>query len=315
MMLYSPIRFVQHAKSVLIQIIRSKALFVGAISTLALTYADAITAHEHASDKHAVHHAQAELGLQLYSLRNEFDKDVPSTMALVKELGFSIVEGGGNLHNTSIEDFKALLIKHEIQVVSADTSFEEVRDNPMGVAYKAKYYGAKYVTIYWVPHDEQIGVTIEHVKELVNILNTGGKILAEQGITLQYHPHGYELRPHGDGTMLDYIIRNTKHAQFQMDVFWIKQAGASPLNILKKYPGRFTSLHLKDRLPGSPYSSNGRADVEKTNVVLGTGDAQIAEVVTEAQKQGIKYYFLEDESSRVVQQLPKSLKFVKSLIE
>lgn len=314
-MLNSPIMPAQLTKSVAIHAFRAKALFIGAVSALSLTFSASIMAHNHGVDKDGHKQAQAELGLQLYSLRNEFDKDVPSTVALIKQLGFDIVEGGGRLHNTSIDDFKALLDKHEIQVVSADTSFEEVRDNPMGVAYKAKYYGAKYATIYWVPHDEQVGFTMELARELVDILNNGGKILAEQGITLQYHPHGYELSPYEDGTMLDYIIQNTKHAQFQMDVFWIKQAGVSPVSILKKYAGRFTSLHLKDRLPGSPYSSDGRADKDKTNVVLGTGDAEIAEVVAEAHKQGIKYYFLEDESSRVVQQLPKSLKFVKSLMD
>jgi sugar phosphate isomerase/epimerase len=201
-----------------------------------------------------------------------------------------------------------------VSIVSVDTSLEEIRDNPMGAAFKADSFGAKYATIYWAPHNGEIGFTIEDAKRLVDVLNTGGAILKEHGVTLQYHPHGYEFLAHEDGTLLDYIIQNTNEAQFQMDVFWIKQGGADPLAILQKYAGRFTSLHLKDRLPGSKNSSNGSADVE-TNVVLGKGDVGIAALIKEAKAQGIKYFFIEDESSRVLKQVPMSYAYIKPLID
>lgn len=293
----------------------STLMLAATVVTYTLLGATVAHAHDHKSASHKVGHNSPELGLQLYSLRNQFADDVPATMAQIGEWGFTAVEGGGALYDTPIDAYKDMLDKHHIQVVSADTSFEEIRDNPMGAVFKAKYFGAKYATIYWVPHEYDVGFTFEDAKRSVEILNAGGKLLKQHGITLQYHPHGYELGAHEDGTLLDYIIQNTSEAQFQMDVFWIKQAGADPLAILKKYAGRFTSLHLKDRLKGSPYTSNGTADVDKTNVVLGTGDVGIAGLVAEAQKQGIQYYFIEDESSRVIQQVPKSLQYVKSLID
>ena len=75
--------------------------------------------------------------------------------------------------------------------------------------------------------------------------------------------------------MLDHMLRNVTEAQFQMDVFWIRQGGGDPVALLQQYPGRFVSLHLKDRLPGTPDSSDGRAD-DDSNVVLGSGDVGIA---------------------------------------
>jgi sugar phosphate isomerase/epimerase len=259
---------------------------------------------------HHKHGAEHELGLQLYSLRNEFPKDFEGTVKQIADWEIHHVEGGGMLHDQSIDDFKAALDKQNIKVVSVDTSYEEVRDNPIAVAYKAKYFGAKYATIYWASHDGSVGFTFDDAQRLVKILNEGGKLLAKEGVTLQYHPHGYEFGKHEDGTLLDYIIQNTEHAQFQMDVFWIKQGGADPVQVLQKYKGRFTSLHLKDRLKGSPNTTTGSADVQ-TNVVLGSGDVGIAEVIKEAKKQNIQYFFLEDESDRVISQIPQSIKFVK----
>ncbi|HYI76923.1 MAG TPA: sugar phosphate isomerase/epimerase, partial [Chryseolinea sp.] len=79
-----------------------------------------------------------------------------------------------------------------------------------------------------------------------------------------------------------------------------------------KYPNRFLLMHLKDRKPGTPGNQNGNADVE-SNVVLGTGDVGIADIIKQARKIGVKHYFIEDESSRCEAQIPESLKFLKSI--
>ncbi|WP_395341138.1 sugar phosphate isomerase/epimerase family protein [Ningiella sp. W23] len=252
-----------------------------------------------------------EMGIQVYSLRNQFEANgVSDTFSTIQGWDLELLEAAGNLYGLSIYDYKNELIKHDLQVVSVDTNYEEVRDNPMAVAYKAAFYGAKFATFYWIPHEGEFGY--EHTKEAVEVMNRAGKILAQNGVTLQYHPHGYELIPHEDGTLLDYMVQNVTEADFQMDVFWIKNGGGDPVEYLQKYPGRFRTLHLKDRLPGTENNTRGQQDVE-TNVVLGEGDVGIAAVVEEAKKQGIKYYFIEDESSRVERQVPKSIEYLKSL--
>ncbi|MGJ8692554.1 MAG: sugar phosphate isomerase/epimerase family protein [Thalassotalea sp.] len=253
-----------------------------------------------------------EIGLQLYSLRNQMKEDLPQAIKQVSDWGIRNVEAGGALYGFSVNEFKAELEKNNLALVSADTSYDEVNTNPMGAVYKAKYYGAKYATFYWIPHNGKTGFTIDKAQEAVAVLNKAGKLMQAHGITLQYHPHGYEFQKFEDGTVLDYMLKNVTEAKFQMDVFWMKQGGMDPLALLQKYPGKFTSLHLKDRLIGSPNSSNGAADVE-TQVVLGSGDVGIAGVVAEAKKQGIRYFFIEDESSRVLQQVPKSLHYLHQL--
>lgn len=253
-----------------------------------------------------------EIGLQLYSLRNQFKEDVPSTFELIDKWDIDVVEGGGMLFDTPIMEFKQLLDKNNIELVSVDTNLEELRDNPIAVAYKAKFFGAKFATFYWIPHGEGRAFNIDDAKGAVEIMNKAGKVLKENGVTLQYHPHGYEFLPHENELLIDYIIKNTKNADFQMDVYWVKQGGMDPVKLLRKYPGRFKSLHLKDRRKGSPDSTDGRSDPE-SNVVLGTGDVGISKVVAEAKKQGIRYFFIEDESSRAVLQIPESLKYLHKL--
>jgi sugar phosphate isomerase/epimerase len=253
-----------------------------------------------------------ELGLQLYSVRKQMEQDLPDTFGQINQWGIKIVEGGGALYGHPVEEYRNQLLKNDLQVVSVDASFEELRDNPIAVVYKARYFGSRFATFYWIPHDGAKGFGLEDANGAIEVMNKAGKLLKENGITLQYHPHGYEFLPHGNGTLLDYILENVEHAAFQMDVFWMKQGGMDPTKILQKYPGRFLSLHLKDRKKGTKNSTNGAADVE-ANVILGTGDVGIASVVAEAKKQGIRYFFIEDESSRVITQVPESIKYLKTL--
>jgi hypothetical protein len=121
-------------------------------------------------------------------------------------------------------------------------------------------------------------------------------------------------RPPASGTLFDYMVAllDSRYLNFEMDVYWVKQSGGDPVALLQKYPNRFKMLHLKDRQIGTPNSTDGHADVE-TNVALGKGDVNIAEVMRVAKWIGIEYYFIEDESSRVITQVPESVRYLKSL--
>ncbi|MEO7990047.1 MAG: sugar phosphate isomerase/epimerase [Chryseolinea sp.] len=253
-----------------------------------------------------------EIGLQLYSLRNQFAKDVPGTMAKVKEMGIKEIEGGGT-YGLSFQEYIKLLAQNGLSMVSFGADFDRLANNPQFVADEARSYGAKYVMCAWVPHNGN-EFTIEDAKKAILVFNESGKILAKSGLSLCYHPHGYEFRPYENGTLFDYMVANMdpRFVNFEMDVFWVKHPGQDPVALLKKYPNRFLLMHLKDRKPGTEGNQNGNADVE-TNVVLGTGDVGIAAIMKEAKKLGIKHFFIEDESSRSESQIPQSLVFLKTL--
>jgi sugar phosphate isomerase/epimerase len=251
-----------------------------------------------------------EVGLQLYSLRNQFKEDIPSTLKTIKDWGITVVEGG-DTYGMPEEEFKGLLAENNLKMVSIGANFETLANDPYKVVEQAKSYGATYVMCPWIPHNGNT-FRIEETKIAVAIFNRAGKILRENGIQLTYHAHGYEFRPYEDGTLFDYMAKNAEYFDFEMDVYWVHFGGEDPVKLLRKYPKKFILLHLKDMLKGTPKNDTGQSDVE-TNVVLGTGEVDIAGVVAEAKKMGIKYMFIEDECSRVVSQVPKSLDFLKTL--
>ncbi|MAU70632.1 MAG: sugar phosphate isomerase [Pseudozobellia sp.] len=251
-----------------------------------------------------------EVGLQLYSLRNQFKEDVPGTLKIINGWGITKIEGGGT-YGLSMDEFQSLLKENDLDVVSVGAGFEDLENNVQKVIENAKAFDAKYVMCAWVPHDDNKW-DLEETKHATKVFNKSGKELKKHGITLAYHAHGYEFRPWKDGTLFDYMAQNAKDFTFELDVYWAHHGGADPLALMKKYPKKFTLMHLKDMENGVEGNNTGHEDVE-TNVVLGEGQVDIAGTVAEAKKLGIEYMFIEDESSRVVEQVPQSLEYLDSL--
>jgi sugar phosphate isomerase/epimerase len=255
--------------------------------------------------------AQPVIGLQLYSFRNEFKKDVPGTLQKISEMGIRQIEGGGS-YGLPLDEYKQMLAKNKLTMVSIGADYKQLETNPMEVVKEAKAFGAKYVMCAWVPHGESF--TTADADKAIAVFNAAGKVLKENGITFCYHAHGYEFGPYKDGTLFDYMASkmNPAYANFEMDVFWVKHPGQDPVALLKKYPGRFKMMHLKDRRPGTPNTQDGHAP-DETNVVLGAGDVGIAAIMKLAKQYGVKYYFIEDESPIAMEQVPQSLVFLKGL--
>ncbi len=251
-----------------------------------------------------------EFGIQLYSLRNQFKKDVPSSLKTISDWGLINLEGG-DTYGLSFDDFDALLNQYNLDVVSVGASYDDLRDNPEKVLANAKQFSAKYVMCAWIPHNGN-NFDIDKVKEAVEVFNSSGKLLKEEGITLAYHAHGYEFRPYEEGTLFDYMAENANNFAFEMDVYWVQHGGADPMTLLNKYPDKFVLFHLKDMEKGVVGNNTGHEDVE-TNVVLGTGQVDIEGIVKRGMELGVEYMFIEDECSRVVEQVPQSLEFLNGI--
>lgn len=210
-----------------------------------------------------------------------------------------------------MEEYKALLDENNLEIVSASASFEELQDNPEKALERTLQYGAKYLVCFWIPHSGT-DFTIEDTEKAIKVFNSVGKMFKEAGVTLAYHPHGYEFRKHEDMTLMDHMIQNAEHFDFEMDVYWFALPGEDPIAWLRRYPEKFKLMHLKDCEKGVGVDHTGESDVEN-NVVLGTGQVDIEAIVAEAKKMGIEYLFIEDESSRVIEQVPHSLNYLKQL--
>ncbi|MEI7730316.1 MAG: sugar phosphate isomerase/epimerase [Verrucomicrobiota bacterium] len=252
------------------------------------------------------------LGLQLYSLRAEFGKDVPGTMDLVKQLGFQYAELAGT-YKLAPEKLKAELDARGIKAVAGHFSYDLLRDNPEAVAKDAKAMGLSYVGFAWIPHQGKF--TEKTAREAAAVLNKAGEVFAKYGMKAYYHNHGYEFEPYGDGTLMDLLIQETKPelVTFEMDILWVYFPAQDPAKLLKKHPGRWELVHLKDLKKGVATGElTGKTDV-KNDVALGAGQIDLKAMLKAGAEVGVKYYFIEDESPTVKEQLPQSLKFLESV--
>jgi sugar phosphate isomerase/epimerase len=239
------------------------------------------------------------LGLQLYSLRHSFAKNVPGTMKEVRDFGFEYVETAGT-YNLPIDLFNALLKSNKLVAVSAHFPYDRFKNDPEGVARDAKALGVKYAGTAWISHQPPF--------------NDAGKVLKDHGIQFFYHTHGYEFTPHGTGTLFDVMMAETdpKYVAYEMDVFWVVHPGHDPVKLLDKYGSRFQLMHVKDMKHGTERNLTGKSD-PNNDVAIGTGVMDWPAILAAAERAGVKWYFIEDECDAVKQNIPQSLQYLRGV--
>jgi sugar phosphate isomerase/epimerase len=252
------------------------------------------------------------VGLQLYSLRDQFATNVPGTLDEVKSFGVKYVELAGT-YNLTPEKFLEELNTRGLKAVSGHFDYARYRDDPEGVAREAKAMGLEYAGCAWIPHTGDFDE--KTCREVIAVFNKAGETLAKHGLKFFYHVHGFEFQPFGNGTLLDLLFQETnpKYVNYEMDIFWIAYPGQDPVKLLEKYPKRWQLSHLKDMRKGVKTGSLvPNADV-KDDVVLGTGQIDLPAFLRAAKKAGMKWYFIEDESPTSEQQIPQSLSYLEQV--
>jgi sugar phosphate isomerase/epimerase len=117
--------------------------------------------------------------------------------------------------------------------------------------------------------------------------NAAGEAAQAMGLGFGYHNHAWEFESLSDGTTpYDLLLERCDPSlvSMQMDIFWAVHAGADPLQYFGAYPGRFTSVHVKDRT----------ADGEM--VAVGTGVIDFETIMARADQAGIEHYFVEHDN-------------------
>jgi sugar phosphate isomerase/epimerase len=252
------------------------------------------------------------VGLQLYSLREQFAKDVPGTLDKVREMGFENVELAGT-YGLPPEKFKEELKKRGLKPISGHFPFEKFRDDIDGIVRDAKALDLQYVGCAWIAHKGSFDE--KTCREAAEVFNKAGETLSKEGIKLFYHTHGFEFQPFGSGTLFDLLVTETKpeYVTFEMDVFWVVHGGQDPAELFEKHHGRFELVHLKDMKVGTPIGIlTGTTDVTN-DVALGQGRIDYRRTLRAAQKSGVKWYFIEDESPTSELQIPQSLRYLEQV--
>ena len=235
-------------------------------------------------------------GAMLYTVRDDMKASPQETIEAVAALGYKYVElagyADGKFYGIEPAAFKALLAKHGLKAVSSHQGTVNMENADQMIA-DVKAAGIEYFVIPVPPmgmftYDEatqSMGMK-GGVEALASILTTLGKKCAEAGISLLYHNHDFEFIPNEKGEIIqDYLLENTDPAyvNFQLDLFWITKAKADPFTYFEKYPGRFKSFHVKDM------------DKEGKFSPVGEGTIDFSSILTEKDKAGMLYYFVEQD--------------------
>lgn len=251
------------------------------------------------------------IGLQLWSLRDYLPKDLPGTLAKVKAMGFTEVEGAG-LWGHSAADFRKALDAAGLRCQSAHMGYERLRDDAAGAFAEARSMGASWVVCPWIPHDK--GFTREVTAAAVDVFNRVGKAAAQAGLRFAYHCHGYEFVPSSEGTLFDTLAGATDPQQvaIQVDVFHTFHGGADPAALVATLGSRATSLHLKDLKKGAPVIAGAGVGTPDIDVPVGSGQIDMPAVLAAARKAGTALYYLEDESATPLANIPRSLAWLQA---
>jgi len=216
--------------------------------------------------KDAVKHR--DMGIQLYSVRelignpDLFAQNADNVLSQISQMGYKTIEaanydGNGHFYGLAPEKFKETIEKNGLKVVSSHVghnltpemlaggditpALEQVKNNWIP---DHKAAGAEYIVVPWLA----VPATLAELDVMCKYLDECGKICKENGIIFGYHNHSHEFQKVEDQVMYDYMIEHTnpEFVCFQMDVFWATHANASPVAYFKRYPGRFSVLHIKD---------------------------------------------------------------------
>jgi sugar phosphate isomerase/epimerase len=253
-------------------------------------------------------------GVVSYTYRKYFEKDVPSTLDMIKANGFTDIEFS-NLFGKTAAELRLLIDERGLKCSSYGVSYEDFVNKTALVAQNAKILGADYVRVAGIPHKGAF--TPEDAQKAIADFNRVGKILKEQyGLSFVYHNHGFEFEPYKNGTLFDLIVEQTDplYASFELDILWAFFPGQNPARMLYKYPGRFKLMHLKDLKKGLKGDLSGGTSGDN-DVALGAGQMDLPAILKAAKKAGVVHYYIEDESNNVIEQVPESLAYLKGLKE
>ena len=145
---------------------------------------------------------QFKVALQLYSIREDMQKDMASALKTVKEIGYDCVEFAGYF-GQSAEYIRNLLDEIGLECISAHQGYEVFLNNPEEEVAFLETIGAKYCAIPWMDLKKQAGTesfakTVEEIKQV-------GSLLQQSGIILLYHNHDFEFQTFEDKFLLDWL--------------------------------------------------------------------------------------------------------------
>jgi sugar phosphate isomerase/epimerase len=240
-----------------------------------------------------------EIGLQLYTLREELGKDVKTTLKKVANAGFTAVETYGfsikdQFWGLSPIELKKILDQNGLKAVSGHYNLGSFLEDGnttelLAAVEAAKVLKSEYLTIPWI--DEPLRRNIKDYKAIATRLNEAAKMCQKAGLKLAYHNHDFEFQKHDGVTGYEILLKETDKdlVHFELDLYWVVRSGNDPIQLFKENPGRFKMWHVKDMDKLNPV----------LNTEIGSGSIDFKTIFAEAKQSGMKHFFVEQENNYI----------------
>ncbi|WP_128546189.1 sugar phosphate isomerase/epimerase family protein [Larkinella soli] len=230
------------------------------------------------------------VGLQLYTLRNELGKDLEGTLKKVADIGYKEVEtfgyGNGKFFGKTPAEFRSLLSGLGLNSPSGHYMPNNLKQDWAQTVEHGAAIGQKFMMCAFLfPQDRK---TIDDYKKLCDTLNQAGETCRKAGIQFGYHNHDFEFQTLDGQVPYDVMLKGTdpKLVKMELDLYWAVRAGQDPVQLFKQNPGRFPLVHLKDM-----------AKTEKKEFAeVGTGSIDFQRILDARKVAGIEHYFVEQDA-------------------
>ena len=247
------------------------------------------------------------VGVQLYSVREDMKKDPQGTLNALAEMGYKYVEHANYINRKfygwEAKEFKKRLDDLGMKMPSGHTVMGKAHwddaKNDFTDLWKytvedAAVMGQELVI------SPSIDMGIRKDKNLLlkymDIFNKSGELCQKSGMRFGYHNHDFEFSEKLEGELLyDIMLNNTdpKLVAQQLDIGNMINGGGVPAEVMKKFPGRFVSMHVKDEVP----AKSGHEHFESTILGKGSGQIDVQALVKLGDKEGsTKHFIIEQEA-------------------
>lgn len=235
--------------------------------------------------------AHRPLGVQLYTVRDDAERDLPGVLAAVRKIGYREVETYWNVYTHPAAELRRMITDHGLRVPSGHFDYDGLESK---IDY-AKTLGVEYMICPMLP--EKMWYELEGFQRAAEQLNVWGEKVRQAGMQLGFHNHNYEFKRFGGTTGFAALMQGAdpKLVCLEMDCYWIEEAGENPLKMLDRYSNRIKEVHLKDRKSGFPTSQVKDAAAEHFTEV-GSGTIQWKPILAAAEKIGVKHFYVERDS-------------------
>lgn len=260
------------------------------------------------------------IGIQLYTLRNQLAADQAKTIKAVADAGYKQVE---LMDVASAPSVVPLAKDNGMTSSSAFFNWEILGNaNPPKAAGSveqcielATKHGLKYLVFGYIGKGHR--ETADQIKAIAERSNKAGELCQKAGLQLCYHHHSFEFEKLSTGkTGMDLFIEtfDPKLVSFEIDVFWCAIGGLDPIETLKRLKGRVSQVHLKDLEKGTPtIYDEGKVPASAFKEV-GAGTIDMKAVLTTAREIGVVQCHVEqDQSNDPVASINTSFKYLAKL--